>query len=56
MDIERFMRGYKAAWEARDESRFCALFTRLTQALLYGCRLTHSTTTSLIWITGERSV
>ena len=28
MDIERFMRGYKAAWEARDESRFCALFTR----------------------------
>ena len=27
MDIEQFMRGYKAAWEARDESRFCALFT-----------------------------
>jgi|SRR5664279_2419489 len=28
MDIEQFMRGYKAAWEARDEVRFCALFTR----------------------------
>jgi limonene-1,2-epoxide hydrolase len=27
MDIERFMRGYKAAWEARDEAMFCALFT-----------------------------
>jgi limonene-1,2-epoxide hydrolase len=27
MDIERFMRGYKAAWEARDEALFCALFT-----------------------------
>jgi limonene-1,2-epoxide hydrolase len=27
MDIEQFMRGYKAAWEARDEARFCALFT-----------------------------
>jgi nuclear transport factor 2 (NTF2) superfamily protein len=27
MDIEQFMRGYKAAWEARDEVRFCALFT-----------------------------
>ena len=26
MDIERFMRGYKAAWEARDEALFCALF------------------------------
>ena len=26
MDIERFMRGYKAAWEARDETAFCALF------------------------------
>jgi len=26
MDIERFMQGYKAAWEARDETRFCALF------------------------------
>jgi hypothetical protein len=26
MDIERFMRGYKAAWEARDETMFCALF------------------------------
>ena len=28
MHIERFMRGYKAAWEARDEAQFCALFTR----------------------------
>jgi limonene-1,2-epoxide hydrolase len=27
MDIEQFMQGYKAAWQARDESRFCALFT-----------------------------
>jgi limonene-1,2-epoxide hydrolase len=27
MDIAQFMQGYKAAWEARDESRFCALFT-----------------------------
>jgi hypothetical protein len=27
MDIELFMRGYKAAWEARDERLFCALFT-----------------------------
>jgi len=26
MDIERFMRGYKAAWEQRDESAFCSLF------------------------------
>jgi len=26
MDIERFMRGYKAAWEQKDESMFCALF------------------------------
>ncbi len=26
MDIERFMSGYKAAWEARDEKLFCALF------------------------------
>jgi hypothetical protein len=26
MDIEQFMRGYKTAWEARDESLFCALF------------------------------
>ena len=26
MDIERFMQGYKAAWEARDEFMFCALF------------------------------
>lgn len=26
MDIEQFMRGYKAAWEGRDEQRFCALF------------------------------
>jgi hypothetical protein len=28
MDIERFMQGYQAAWEGRDEARFCALFTR----------------------------
>lgn len=28
MDIEQFMRGYKAAWEARDESLFCALFVK----------------------------
>lgn len=27
MDIEQFMQGYKAAWEKRDEARFCALFT-----------------------------
>lgn len=27
MAIARFMQGYKAAWEARDEARFCALFT-----------------------------
>jgi hypothetical protein len=26
MDIEKFMQGYKAAWERRDESLFCALF------------------------------
>lgn len=26
MDIETFMQGYKAAWEGRDERRFCALF------------------------------
>ncbi len=26
MDIERFMQGYKAAWEQRDESMFAALF------------------------------
>ena len=26
MDIEAFMRGYKAAWESRDEAAFCALF------------------------------
>lgn len=26
MDIETFMQGYKAAWEARDEAKFCALF------------------------------
>ena len=26
MDIERFMQGYKAAWEAQDEALFCALF------------------------------
>ena len=27
MNIEQFMHGYKAAWESRDESRFCALFS-----------------------------
>ena len=27
MNIDEFMRGYKAAWEARDEVAFCALFT-----------------------------
>lgn len=27
MNIEHFMRGYKAAWEAKDASMFCALFT-----------------------------
>jgi hypothetical protein len=26
MDIEQFMQGYKAAWEKRDETLFCALF------------------------------
>lgn len=26
MNIEQFMRGYKAAWEQRDESMFAALF------------------------------
>lgn len=26
MNIEQFMQGYKAAWEGRDETRFCALF------------------------------
>ncbi len=26
MNIEQFMHGYKAAWESRDESKFCALF------------------------------
>jgi SnoaL-like domain len=26
MNIEEFMRGYKAAWEGRDEALFCALF------------------------------
>ncbi len=26
MTIDEFMRGYKAAWENRDESAFCALF------------------------------
>ena len=27
MDIEKFMQGYKAAWEKRDDALFCALFT-----------------------------
>lgn len=26
MNIERFMQGYKKAWEQRDETLFCALF------------------------------
>lgn len=26
MDIEKFMQGYKAAWEKRDDALFCALF------------------------------
>lgn len=26
MDIEQFMRGYKSAWEGKDEKAFCALF------------------------------
>ena len=26
MNIEKFMQGYKAAWEQRDETMFCALF------------------------------
>jgi hypothetical protein len=26
VDIEGFMKGYKAAWEGRDEKLFCALF------------------------------
>ncbi len=26
MDIARFMQGCKAAWEAQDETLFCALF------------------------------
>lgn len=28
MDIERFMQSYKAAWQQRDESLFCALFAK----------------------------
>lgn len=27
MKIDRFMQGYKAAWENKDETMFCALFT-----------------------------
>ena len=26
MNIEKFMQGYKRAWESRDETMFCALF------------------------------
>ena len=26
MNIEQFMKGYKAAWEGKDEAMFCALF------------------------------
>jgi hypothetical protein len=28
MDIDKFMQGYRAAWEARDEAKFCALFAK----------------------------
>ena len=28
MNIEQFMKGYKAAWEAKDASMFCALFAK----------------------------
>lgn len=28
MDIGKFMQGYKAAWEARDPDKFCALFAK----------------------------
>ena len=28
MDIERFMQGYKRAWESKDPALFCALFTK----------------------------
>lgn len=28
MNIEQFMQGYKAAWEAKDESMFAALFAK----------------------------
>src|SRR5664279_1607458 len=28
MDIERFMQGYKAAWEGRDKALFCQLFAK----------------------------
>jgi len=27
VNIEKFMQGYKAAWEKRDDALFCALFT-----------------------------
>lgn len=27
MEIEQFMRAYKTAWETKDETAFCALFT-----------------------------
>lgn len=27
MNIEQFMRGYKSAWEGKNEKAFCALFT-----------------------------
>lgn len=28
MDIDRFMQGYKAAWEGRDKALFCQLFAQ----------------------------
>lgn len=28
MNIEQFMRGYKSAWEGKDETAFCALFAQ----------------------------
>ena len=28
MNIEQFMQGYKAAWEAKDPAMFCALFAK----------------------------
>ena len=33
MDIERFMQGYRSAWEGRDENLFCALFALAITAM-----------------------